>query len=149
MSILLICPNVRYQVSDCIWIQHVYALPSVKGKKGWILWQEGKKSRLKLTTAYSTWAFCTMSLSIVYNPKLFTVKMKIFFLFLFLIHKWHGYVYQKWNRVLSSASASFGLDFDSTIKIHTSLYFYTVKTLLFQFLLLLRRSWQVKHSVKP
>lgn len=32
MSILLICPNVLYQVSDCIWIPLVYALPSVKGK---------------------------------------------------------------------------------------------------------------------
>lgn len=31
---------------------------------------------------------------IVYNPKLFKVKMKIIFVF-FLIHKWHGYVYLK------------------------------------------------------
>lgn len=30
MSILLICPNILYEVSDCIWI--VYALPSVTGK---------------------------------------------------------------------------------------------------------------------
>lgn len=31
MSILLICPNVLYQVSDCIWIKLVYAFPSFKG----------------------------------------------------------------------------------------------------------------------
>lgn len=51
LSILLICPNILYQVSDCIWIQLVYALPSVKGKTSVLNYMTGGgESCLKLTT---------------------------------------------------------------------------------------------------
>lgn len=52
-----------------------------------------------------------MPLTIVYNPEIVKGEdennlLKSLF---FLIRKWHGYVYLKRNRVLSSASDSFGL----------------------------------------
>lgn len=51
MSILLICPNVLYRVGDCIWIQLMYALPSVEGKTSALNYMTGgKKSCSKLTT---------------------------------------------------------------------------------------------------
>lgn len=53
MSILLICPNVLYQVSDCIWIKLVYALPCVKGKTSVLNYMMGGKKKKIMFEAYN------------------------------------------------------------------------------------------------
>ena len=85
-----------YQVSDCIWIQLVYARsihPSVKGKTSVLNYMTGGKKKI-MFEAYNIVLehfFCTMSLNIVYNPKIVQGEDENNLCF-FLIRKWHGYV---------------------------------------------------------
>lgn len=74
----------------------MYALPSVKGKTSVLNYMTGGEKKI-MFEAYNIVLehfFLYNVPYIVYNPKLFKVKMKIIFVF-FLIHKWHGYVYLK------------------------------------------------------